>query len=183
MQNNNAIITQPDDYLIDATKKSYTIIDNWIFQRTDLSINEKMVYIVLKKHAWDKAKCFPSQKLIAEEASISITTVKENIKSLIQKELLLTISNQKHGKSNLYFLCDPSTNIEEIKQLLSRWYPYNFTTTNNLNSCDATSKTNNTSKTQQCASICFNCKKEIKEIYLINSNDLEIEVSTTVIQN
>jgi hypothetical protein len=178
--NDKHIIPQ-DDLLLDATKKSYTIIDNWIFQRNDLSVYEKMVYIVLKKHAWNNAKCFPSQNLIAEEASISIPSVKRNIKNLIKKELLLKVSNQKLGKSNLYFLCDPSTNMEKIKQLILDLYPCSFDAADNLNSCKTSLSVtpdikNSNNTTQKCACVCFNCKKEIEEINLINSGDLTIEV-------
>lgn len=85
-------------------------VNNEIFDTT-LSANAKLVYIYLAKCADCFGKSFPAHKTIGEACSISVTTVKESLKELLEYGKI-TISKrfrEQGGKSsNLYMLMDRS---------------------------------------------------------------------------
>ncbi len=62
-------------FIFDVSKKSYTVIDNWLFD-IDLTEHEKLVYIVLKRFAIEPHRIFPSHNTIAKASSISKRTVR-----------------------------------------------------------------------------------------------------------
>jgi predicted transcriptional regulator len=75
----------------------------------DLSIYEKMVYIVLCSHAKKDGPCFPSVKKIAQEASCSRAKVVEAIKRLEETGVISRNSQIFEGRgqtSNLYEILD-----------------------------------------------------------------------------
>ena len=105
----------PDNgYIIDASRKGYTIFDNWLFDCA-LTCAEKMVYIVLKSHAWSVNRVFPAHSTIARKSSLSISTVKRALKSLIEAGLIRVMSNKSKGASNIYYLCDPTTTEMDLR--------------------------------------------------------------------
>jgi DNA-directed RNA polymerase subunit RPC12/RpoP len=93
-------------FLFDATRKTYTVIDNWLFEEA-LTKHEKLVYIVLKRYAINPARIFPSHSTIARAASISVRTVIRALSGLTEKKLVLMQSNKGVGRSNIYVLFDP----------------------------------------------------------------------------
>ena len=83
----------------------FTQIANNIIQNTNLSVYEKMIYIVLCSHANQNKGCFPSYKTIATEACCSERQAKIIIKQLENKGyILVTRRKNKKGKnqSNIY---------------------------------------------------------------------------------
>jgi len=82
---------------------SYTTIFNQIFEKP-LFFHEKLVYIVLKKHAGVNNRIFPSQKTIAFNTSLSISAVSRALSSLKSKGYIEIISGKKKGTSNIYHL-------------------------------------------------------------------------------
>jgi len=78
-------------------REGYTTFPNLIMCDDRISCQGKMVAIVLWFHGFLKESCFPSQKLIAQEAGVSIRTVRNQIKKL--KEL----GYIDYGKSSRYY--------------------------------------------------------------------------------
>jgi hypothetical protein len=60
--------------IIDHTNK-FTVVENWLFDRSDLGAGDKLIYIVLKSWA-NCERIWPSHKTIARKASVSVATVK-----------------------------------------------------------------------------------------------------------
>lgn len=57
--------------------------------------------IILKKHAMNKNKCWPSHRKIAEEIKCCESSVKKAINKLENKNIL-TINKDKKHRSNTY---------------------------------------------------------------------------------
>jgi len=87
--------------LLNTKINGFTKVPNLFLMRQDINIYEKMIMIILKKYKMNKTLCWPSLKTIAEKARCSETTVKETIKKLENKELLIK-SRDKKFKSNVY---------------------------------------------------------------------------------
>lgn len=79
----------------------FTKIPNIFIDNSDLTIFEKMVFIVIKKHMFWKNFCWPSIPTIAKEASCGESSVKKAIKSLKAKKYL-EITKTDKIKSNIY---------------------------------------------------------------------------------
>lgn len=88
-------------------RKPFTIIDNDIVDSKDLSGQEKLVYMILCRHADEKQSCYPSYNTIAEKAGLSRRKAIDVIANLIEKGLLEK-KLQRHGNgdntANLYRL-------------------------------------------------------------------------------
>jgi len=74
-------------------------VPNTLFGDRRLTIYDKMILIILKKHSFNSEFCFPSQSLIANEASVSVDTV---IRSLSKLEGLGYVSWYKDKRHNVY---------------------------------------------------------------------------------
>ena len=91
--------------IIDHTNK-FTVVENWLFDRGDLSAGDKLIYIVLKSWA-NCERIWPSHKTIARKASVSVATVKRTLTCLMAKRLLVVESGKGSGGCNIYHLCGP----------------------------------------------------------------------------
>ncbi|MFL1471466.1 conserved phage C-terminal domain-containing protein [Paraclostridium bifermentans] len=93
--------------LKDIRKKDWFFVENELIDRDDLTIYEKMIYIVLARHSNDSSCCFPSYKTIAMKAGCSDRKVMKTIESLEEKKLICKkerkTSNNKQ-MSNMYFI-------------------------------------------------------------------------------
>ncbi|MCL0101025.1 helix-turn-helix domain-containing protein, partial [Peptococcaceae bacterium] len=69
-------------------KTGFFIADNAIFDRKDLSANEKLVYLYFCRRANSENKAWPSYQRIADDSGLSRRTVIDVIKKLINKNLL-----------------------------------------------------------------------------------------------
>ena len=102
--------------LKDNREKNWFWLENDVLERTDLTIYEKMVYIVLARYADDESKCFPSIKTIASKASCSDRQVRNVLTTLEEKNLIKKqqrkISGKKEFDSNLYYI--NSVKINEV---------------------------------------------------------------------
>lgn len=101
------------DTLRDKTGFHFTMIPHEVIDdvRTFDDPSEKMVYMVLKRHAnLNGENAFPSMSTIAAKAVCSESTVKRRIKSLVDKGLITKenrFDSSKGGKtSNLYTIND-----------------------------------------------------------------------------
>ncbi|MFZ5996386.1 MAG: helix-turn-helix domain-containing protein [Nitrospirota bacterium] len=75
--------------LRDARKKGWFRIENVLFERGDLDLYEKIVYVVLCRFADDRDKCFPSLQTVATAAGCSKRKAADAINSLVAKNLIL----------------------------------------------------------------------------------------------
>jgi hypothetical protein len=78
----------------------------------DLSIHEKMVFVVLNSYTDKSGTCFPSIAAIAEKASCSRSKVFEALKSLVEKGLITRKNQFLDGRgqiSNVYEINDTKT--------------------------------------------------------------------------
>lgn len=85
------------DQLIDQTGERFAICHEWLLYHPKLSSNAKCVYLVLKRHAREKATCFPGQKGICDKLKLTRRTVYDCLQSL-QEESLIKIEYSTAGK-------------------------------------------------------------------------------------
>ncbi len=96
------------DNLRDGRVRNWFYLENNLLDREDLSIYEKMIYIVIARYVDKEGKAFPSVSTIAKKGSMSTRQVQVIINSLIKKGLIKKESRiSKYNKSktpNLYTL-------------------------------------------------------------------------------
>ena len=107
--------------IIDHTNK-FTVVENWLFDRGDLGAGDKLIYIVLKSWA-NCERIWPSHKMIARKASVSVATVKRALICLKAKKLLVVESGKGNGGCNIYHLCGPSGKKRLPKEVAQRELP------------------------------------------------------------
>lgn len=83
----------------------WSAIPNWMLRDPSIDRNVKMVYIVMSGRVNRYKVCWPSQQSIADDAGISVATVKRAIAQMVALGIL-TVSVQKHatGRRNVYRL-------------------------------------------------------------------------------
>ena len=89
------------DVSVKKLRTGFTQIPNIIIDDYALDSQEKAILMVLYRFAFGKDHPWPSQKLIAQCAGCSESTVKRKLKSLNHKGY---VSWEKTGKFNTYFL-------------------------------------------------------------------------------
>ncbi|CZR99320.1 hypothetical protein CDFC105_72926 [Clostridioides difficile] len=94
--------------LRDIRERDWFWIENILIDREDLTIYEKMIYIVLARHSNEESFCFPSYKTISAKCGCSERQAKNVIKSLEEKGLIKkenrTRDNSNEKESNIYFV-------------------------------------------------------------------------------
>lgn len=94
--------------LKDKRKTNWFWIQNEIIDSEELTIYEKMVYMVLVRHANEGSACFPSYKSIAKKAGCSDRQVMKVIKSLEEKKLVKKVirkqKDKKENDTNVYYV-------------------------------------------------------------------------------
>jgi len=97
----------------DLRKKQFFQVDDEYLNgyAKHLGLAATGVYFSLCRHADKEQKCFPAQKLIAEELSISERTVRNAIKELIKFNIIQVKRGRRQDQTwlnNLYYLRDKS---------------------------------------------------------------------------
>jgi DNA-binding transcriptional regulator YhcF (GntR family) len=102
------------DNLRDGRVKNWFYLENDLLDRQDLTIYEKMIYIVIARYVNKEDKAFPSVPTIAKKGSMSERQVQMIINSLVKKGLVKKDSRiNKYNKlktSNLYTLLSVKKN-------------------------------------------------------------------------
>lgn len=90
--------------LKDNREKDWFWLENETVDRSDLTIYEKMTYIVLARHTNSESTCFPSYNTIAQKAGCSRRKVMDCIDSLEKKKLIKKDIRKLKGNfsSNIY---------------------------------------------------------------------------------
>jgi DNA-binding GntR family transcriptional regulator len=102
-------MTSTEFKTIGVSKKKWVVCFENTILDLDLSIYEKMVYVVLCSHAKKDGPAFPSVKTIAKEASCSRTKVFEALKTLEEQNIISRDQRIFAGRgqtSNLYEIND-----------------------------------------------------------------------------
>ncbi len=103
------------DNLRDGRVRNWFYLENDLLDHEDLTIYEKMIYIVVARYVDKENKAFPSIPTIAKKGSMSVRQVQVIINSLINKGLIKRESrinkNNKSKTSNLYTLLA----VEKVK--------------------------------------------------------------------
>ena len=102
------------DNLRDGRVKNWFYLENDLLDRQDLTIYEKMIYIVIARYVDKEDKAFPSDPTIAKKGSMSERQVQTIINSLVKKGLIKKESrinkDNKSKTSNLYTLLSVKRN-------------------------------------------------------------------------
>jgi len=102
------------DNLRDGRVKNWFYLENDLLDRQDLTIYEKMIYIVIARYVDKEDKAFPSVPTIAKKGSMSERQVQTIISSLVKKGLIKKEPRiNKYNKSktsNLYTLLSVKRN-------------------------------------------------------------------------
>lgn len=102
------------DNLRDGRVKDWFYLENDLLDRQDLTIYEKMIYIVIARYVNKEDKAFPSVPTIAKKGSMSERQVQTIINSLVKKSLIKKESrinkDNKSKTSNLYTLLSVKRN-------------------------------------------------------------------------
>jgi hypothetical protein len=96
----------------DGRKKGWFWLENTLVDRGELNPYERLLYMVLARHANDDGECFPSRKRLKKVTGIrDEKTIIKYIKSLESKNLI-SIEKRK-GLSNIYHLKNvlPTPNV------------------------------------------------------------------------
>jgi len=103
-----------NDNLRDGRVKNWFYLENDLLDRGDLTIYEKMIYIVIARYVDKEDKAFPSVPTIAKKGSMSERQVQMIINSLVKKGLIKKEprmnKNDKSKTSNLYTLLSVEKN-------------------------------------------------------------------------
>jgi len=83
--------------------KGFTQVPNFILENGDLSVGAKMTYAMLLRYAWEKDRCFPGQKTLAEKSGMGERSINRYIQELHDKNFI-KIKRQGLGKPNIYSL-------------------------------------------------------------------------------
>ncbi|MDV9599120.1 helix-turn-helix domain-containing protein, partial [Clostridioides difficile] len=109
------------ELLKDSRERDWFWIENSLIDNLELSIYEKMIYIVLVRHLDDESTCFPRRSTIAKEAGCSEATVKRTINSLEEKKLIKRVFRKDEitGKntSNLYYVASSKIGVHTEPRL------------------------------------------------------------------
>ncbi|MCR1953337.1 helix-turn-helix domain-containing protein [Clostridioides mangenotii] len=94
--------------LKDKREKNWFMVENELIDNLNLTIYEKMVYMVLVRHANEDSSCFPSITTIAKKTGCSRPTAIKALNGLerlefIKKEIR-TVKGRKENDSNLYYV-------------------------------------------------------------------------------
>lgn len=104
------------ELLKDSRKRDWFWAENGLVDREDLSIYEKMIYIVLIRYSDEESCCFPSYKTISKKAGCSERQVSNVLKRLEEKGLLIRKNRKRKGsnekESNLYVLLSAKQEVQ-----------------------------------------------------------------------
>lgn len=109
------------------TNMHFTIVMDYIIYDTNLTIYEKMLYVILKSYTNKNSNTvYPSHNTLSEKMNVSVFTVKKAIEGLIKKGYLKKTSGRKSIKgekdtNNIYTIIEkipekknsPQKNAEE----------------------------------------------------------------------
>jgi DNA-binding MarR family transcriptional regulator len=102
------------DNLRDGRVKNWFYLENDLLDREDLTIYEKMIYIVIARFVDKEDRAFPSVPTIAKKGSMSERQVQMIINSLVRKGLIKKESRMakcnRSKTSNLYTLLSVEKN-------------------------------------------------------------------------
>jgi hypothetical protein len=106
-----------------AERPPFTMVSDNIIDREDLTSYEKLVYIVLARHANKEGACWPGRARIAKMARCSVESVKRALPGLVEKGLLsIEPRKAESGRSdtNLYTVRLPQIKGEGVSQTRGR---------------------------------------------------------------
>lgn len=86
----------------DIRQRGWFWIENELIDRTDLSFEEKAMYMILARFTDKDGKCFPSIEKLAESIGKDKRTVIRYIKKLEKKELIE--KKRRFNQTNVYYL-------------------------------------------------------------------------------
>jgi len=76
-------------------------LPNWLLERPELSLADKVVYAKLCQYAGKDGRCFPSQGKLAEDIGFSRQYISRSINVLVRKKLI-DVTRKGLGKNNEY---------------------------------------------------------------------------------
>ena len=79
--------------------QGYAAVPNWLVDDESFTYQEKLVYLVMQRHADKYGSAFPGVKRIAEKAGISESSVKRAIARLRKVGLLEVVQERRYGGS------------------------------------------------------------------------------------
>lgn len=122
------------ELLKDSRKRGWFWAENNLVDREDLTIYEKMIYIVLIRYSNEESSCFPSYKTISKKASCSERQVSNVLNSLEKKGLIVRKNRIREDgnekDSNLYILLSVKQEVQHPVPNLRNEVP-------NPTACDA----------------------------------------------
>lgn len=101
-----------------APPSYFTQVPDMFVRRTDLTINEKMVFIYIWGYAADKGHAFPSQSRMLKELGITKPTLNKVLNALEEKNALYVVNQFKKSTgqqvANLYFMAQVNMQTGEF---------------------------------------------------------------------
>lgn len=121
INNSNGVIT-PDNYFVQ--------VPNSFIRNSELTIQEKIIYIYLWGFGGNKSYGYPSQAKMVKELNMSRATITKFLKSLEDKGGIYIINRYKKDKgqtTNIYYLMEIDVNtggfIKQYLDILKEVYP------------------------------------------------------------
>jgi len=83
---NSSVINNNDDFMAQQNRDNFTQIPNCVID--NLTSQELLVYIMVKKHAGDEGESFVSNKTLEKKLKMSHNTITKVYGSLIKKKVI-----------------------------------------------------------------------------------------------
>ena len=85
--------------------EGWASIPIWLLRDRSIDRDTKFVYLLLSARIREEGVCWPSQKLLGEEAGVSERTARRIIADLKARGLIeVTVKATSHGRTNVYRL-------------------------------------------------------------------------------
>jgi len=97
------------DEKVEVRRSGYTVLQDWVIDREDLTSSEKLAYMALCRHASKQGECWPSYQTIAKKMSVSRKTAKVAVQGLVKKGIVKYSERKNdigHQTSHLYTITD-----------------------------------------------------------------------------
>lgn len=121
----------------DIRQRGWFWIENELIDRTDLSFEEKAMYMILARFTDKDGKCFPSIEKLSESIGKNKRTVIRYIKKLEEKGLIE--KKRRFNQTNVYYLKNVALNSDKLDNDKND-------SDNNVTSLDDTDVTSNSDK-------------------------------------
>jgi hypothetical protein len=91
---------------------------NIVIRDGSLSVNAKVLYLLLLSYAWQDGECFPGHKRLADNMGVKRTTIWRSLSELKSRRLI-SWARLGQGKTNIYYI-EALSDGYSVKQIFDK---------------------------------------------------------------